>query len=132
PIGDKLLFKEFDYWLNIGGIVNMSLRKDDKMMAFDVTVGNQALNALALKKGKSYDENGGIAKEGRLLIDVLGQLNDKAYFKKEPPKSLSNEEARNLVFPALLRSPQNPEDLLRTVVQHIAEQITEAVRKFPI
>lgn len=131
PVGDKLLFGEFDYWLNIGGIVNMSLRKDDEILAFDVTVGNQALNALALKQGKSFDENGAMAKNGRLLIDVLGQLNNQPYFKKEPPKSLSNEEARNLVFPVLLRSPQNPEDLLRTIVQHIAEQIAAVIRKFP-
>ena len=49
----------------------------------------------------------------------------------QPPKSLSNAQAQALVFPALLESPHHPHDLLRTVVQHIAEQIAAATTRFP-
>lgn len=131
PIGDKLLFGDFDYWLNIGGIVNMTVRDGEKFVAFDVCTGNQALNILAAKEGKDFDESGMLAHQGKLLIDVIAELNSADYFKQMPPKSLSNNQAQALVFPALLESPHLTVDLLRTVVQHIAEQVANAVALFP-
>lgn len=131
PIGDKLLFGNFDYWLNIGGIANITVKHKDNMLAFDVCPANQVLNTLAQKEGKPMDEEGHIAKQGRLLLDVLAQLNDQDFYHLPPPRSLSNEAARQLVFPILLESEHNNADLLRTMVQHIAEQITEAVKRFP-
>lgn len=131
PIGDKLLFGDFDYWLNIGGIVNITVRHEGKMMAFDVCTGNQALNALARAEGMEYDENGALAQQGKLLLAVLGQLNDQKYFDRQPPKSLSNDAAQELVFPKLMQSSHLNQDLLRTVVQHIAEQVAKVVRQFP-
>lgn len=131
PIGDKLLFGDFDYWLNIGGIVNMTLQSEGKLMAFDIGPGNQMLNALAANEGKVMDEDGNLARQGSLLLDVLGQLNDQPYYKKQPPKSLSNDAAMALVFPVLMQSSQNNTDMLRTAVQHIAEQIAAVVAKYP-
>jgi anhydro-N-acetylmuramic acid kinase len=131
PIGDKLLFKDFDYWLNIGGIVNMTVQQEGKMLAFDICPGNQLLNALAMKEGKPMDEEGAMAKEGSLLLAVLGQLNGQSYYKQPPPKSLSNEAAQSLVFPTMLESSHPCKDLLRTGVQHIAEQIAASVKQFP-
>lgn len=131
PIGDKLLFGDFDYWLNIGGIVNMTVWQDDKLLAFDVCTGNQALNILAGKDGKSMDEEGDMARKGQLLPDVLGDLNDQEYYRRPAPKSLSNEAAKALVFPILLESPRHHYDLLRTMVQHIAEQVAALVKQYP-
>lgn len=131
PIGDKLLFGDFDYWLNIGGIVNITVRKDEQFMAFDVCPGNQMLNTLALRVGKTMDEDGLMAKDGNLLLDVLGQLNEQGYYKKDPPKSLSNHMAQALVFPTLLESEHATYDLLRTAVQHITDQVAAAVQQFP-
>ncbi|MBS1781690.1 MAG: anhydro-N-acetylmuramic acid kinase [Bacteroidetes bacterium] len=131
PIGDKLLFDAYDYWLNIGGIVNLTVRKDDQLQAFDVCTGNQALNILAQNEGQDFDDNGLLAMRGNVLTDLIGELNSQEYFRKHPPKSLSNDEAKALVFPTLLESPRNNLDLLRTMVQHIAEQVALAVSKFP-
>lgn len=131
PIGDKLLFSDFNYWLNIGGIVNITTMNNDQIMAFDVCTGNQALNALALREGKDFDENGELARTGKLLLAVLGHLNDQEYFKRMPPKSLSNDAARELVFPILMESEHLNLDLLRTMVQHIAEQVATVVKQFP-
>jgi anhydro-N-acetylmuramic acid kinase len=61
----------------------------------------------------------------------LGELNGQSYFEKTPPKSLSNDHAKSLVFPIIMQSPHNNLDLLRTVVQHIAEQVTSVVKNFP-
>ena len=32
PYGDKKLFKEYDYWINIGGILNISKLKEKKLL----------------------------------------------------------------------------------------------------
>lgn len=129
PVGDKLLFAEHDYWLNIGGIVNITVRNGDDVNAFDVCTGNQTLNILAQREGKEMDENGDMARQGLVLTGVLSELNDQDYFQKTPPKSLSNEAAIQLVFPVLMESKHANADLLRTVVQHIAEQVSNIVKQ---
>src|SRR5690606_29031983 len=109
-----------DYWLNIGGIINITVQHEGKHIAFDIGPGNQVLNALAAVEGKDMDENGELARQGSLLTDVLGKLNGQAYYKKLPPKSLSNDAAKALVFPTLMQSSQSNRDLLRTAAQHMA------------
>lgn len=131
PIGDKLLFGQYDYWLNIGGIANITVPHNDGTLAFDICPANQILNGLAEMAGKTMDVDGEMAKTGRLQIDILADLNDEAYYGQEPPKSLSNEQAKQLVFPILLESKNDLNDLMRTAVQHIADKITEAVAKYP-
>ena len=131
PIGDKLLFPEYDYWLNIGGIANITARVNDSFVAFDVCPANQVLNLLAQNTGKDMDENGALAADGNLLIDVLSQLNEQDYYRQLPPKSLSNEAAIALAFPHLLESAHDVKDLLHTTVVHIAEQIAQATKHFP-
>ncbi|RYZ50921.1 MAG: hypothetical protein EOP49_12935 [Sphingobacteriales bacterium] len=131
PIGDKLLFGDFDYCLNIGGIANISVGKAEGIQAFDICPANQMLNILAEREGKPYDDEGQMAASGSLLIDVLSQLNNQEFYKRVPPKSLSNEAARNLAFPFLLESPHATKDLLRTATEHIADQVAATIRQFP-
>lgn len=131
PIGDKLLFGEYDYLLNIGGIANITIRNNDSFVAFDVCPANQVLNALAMREGKAMDGGGSMAAQGELLPDVLDELNSGAYYSQPSPKSLSNEAAQDLVFPKLLESDHSNYDLLHTAVEHIAHQIAEAVRQHP-
>lgn len=131
PIGDKLLFGNFDYWLNIGGICNITVQYNDKLTAFDVCPANQVLNALAQREGKLMDEEGAMARDGRLLLDVLAKINDQPYYAEHPPKSLSNEKAMSLVFPHMMETTQRTHDLLRTAVQHIVDQVTKVVVQYP-
>lgn len=131
PIGDTLMFSEYDYWLNIGGIANITVPHNDTVLAFDVCPANQVLNGLAEREGQKMDKNGEMAREGTLLLDILADMNDEDYYEKEPPKSLSNEQAKELVFPILLQSKNDNKDLMHTAVRHIAEKIAEAVKKYP-
>jgi anhydro-N-acetylmuramic acid kinase len=128
PIGDKLLFSEYTHWLNIGGIANVTIRKGEELLAFDICPANQILNTLAGKLNKSMDEGGEIARSGLLLIDVLAQMNTQEYYEKNGPKSLSNEAAVALVFPTLLESKHSVADMLHTMVRHIAEQVAKACK----
>jgi anhydro-N-acetylmuramic acid kinase len=130
PIGDKLLFSQYDYLLNIGGIANITVKQNDSMLAFDVCPANQVLNALAQRVGKPIDENGAMAASGKMLTGVLSDLNNDAYYAKQAPKSLSNEAAINIAFPALLESEHSTQDMLHTMVLHIAEQVANAVKQY--
>ncbi len=128
PIGDKLLFSNYDYLLNIGGIANVTVQS--KGIAFDICPANQVLNALAAREGKAMDENGDMASVGTLLPGILEELNDAHYYKQLPPKSLSNDAAMEVVFPHLLETDENNFDLLHTAAIHIVQQIVAALKHY--
>ena len=58
PIGDKLLFSDYEICLNIGGIANLSYDEGGRRIAYDLCIANQALNYLANMNGLDYDRDG--------------------------------------------------------------------------
>lgn len=129
PIGDRLLFPGYNYLLNLGGIANLTVQGESPL-AFDLCPANAVLNVLAQREGRAYDDGGGLAAAGTLLGDTLTRLNGQAYFDAPPPKSLSNEAAQALGFPALLESPHPTADLLHTFSEHVAMQVAAAVARW--
>jgi len=127
PIGDKLLFSEYDYCINLGGIANISFEENSKRIAFDVCPVNIVLNKLSQELGKSYDKNGDLARSGNLDIDLLNQLNNLSYYKSPHPKSLGIERITTEVFPIINTSKISTLDKLRTFVEHIAIQISSNI-----
>lgn len=91
PIADKMLFAGYDFYLNLGGIANISADIHGKFVAFDVTFCNQILNALAARIGMSYDANGAIARSGTPLQTLINEVQNISYFYKKYPKSLDNQ-----------------------------------------
>lgn len=131
PIGDRLLLGKFDYWLNIGGIANITVRKGDSLLAYDLCGANQIMNILAAREGKPMDEEGELAKQGHVLQGILEQITNQDYYQQAPPKSLSNDVAQSLIFPYLMQSEHTTHDMLRTALQHIIDQVAQAVKDFP-
>lgn len=129
PIGDRLLFGKYDYCLNLGGIANISYEQAGKRLAFDICPCNMALNHLAAKTGKSYDEGGEIAQSGQLVPDLLQELNALPFYRQPHPKSLGYEWVHQHVISKLDGSSAPLADLMHTMAEHIAEQIAVAVRK---
>ncbi|MBU8893772.1 MAG: anhydro-N-acetylmuramic acid kinase [Bacteroidales bacterium] len=124
PIGDKLLFSEYDYCINIGGFANISFEKDDKRLAFDICPANIILNHLAQEFGQNFDKNGELGKAGYVDEKLLNKLNKIEYYNLSYPKSLGREWLDNS-FISILESSEIPQhDKLRTVYEHIAEQIS--------
>lgn len=127
PLGEKLLFGDYDYWLNLGGICNISFRENGVWKAFDIGACNQVLNALAFEAGQEYDEGGRMAASGKVNTELLAALNALKYFRKSPPKSLDNSFSEKDILP-LVRHFEIPlPDKLRTAVEHVAQQIDACV-----
>ncbi len=126
PIGDKLLFSEFDYCLNLGGIANISFEENRQRMGYDVCPANQLLNHLSRQMGKPYDKNGETASLGKLDQSLFEQLNNVEFYQQPYPKSLSNEQVQEIFLPILDNAPASLEDKLYTAVKHIAYQIARA------
>lgn len=130
PIGDKLLFGDYDLLLNIGGIANISIRQaDNSYTAFDISAANQALNFLAQKMGKDYDESGRIAAGGKLIQQELATLSQQDYYHKSAPKSLSNEVAMSMVKAFLENDSYSVEDRMHTMVHFIVERIKQSIQQ---
>lgn len=127
PIGDKLLFGEYQYSLNLGGIANISGNYHDQMLAFDVCPCNIALNRLARNIGKLYDENGDLAKSGKLNEELLDVLNGVDFYKTFGPKSLSREWINTDFWHLTKVQNLSNEDKARTISEHIAIQISKAL-----
>jgi anhydro-N-acetylmuramic acid kinase len=126
PIGERLLLKDYNMFLNIGGIANISFNTDP-YTAFDICPVNRVLNMLAADAGKKYDEDGKIAAGGEVKEDLLQLLNALEYYKKHSPKSLANSFGTDIVYPMVKSSGYSIADELRTMTEHIAQQTANAV-----
>ena len=129
PMGEKLLFPDYDLLLNIGGIANISARLKDGYTAFDICPANRVLNLLANQAGKDYDENGEMASKGFIRDEPLALLNQQEYYRKPFPKSLANELGTDILLPILQKANLSVSDALRTMVEHIVIQTTRSVGK---
>jgi anhydro-N-acetylmuramic acid kinase len=127
PVGDKMLFPEYDYCLNLGGFSNISFDYKGKRVAYDICPVNTILNYLAALNGKKYDKNGSLAKSGRINKELLDTLNGIEYYSKSYPKSLSREWLENNFVPKFDKTNMATEDKLATVTEHIAIQIAKSI-----
>ncbi|MFK7900837.1 MAG: anhydro-N-acetylmuramic acid kinase [Cyclobacteriaceae bacterium] len=127
PIGDQLLFSEYDYCLNLGGIANITDLSSEKVIAFDVSPCNMVLNWLANKLDKAYDERGQEAAKGTVNEELLTQLNRLDYFNLPAPKSLGKEWVDAVVFPLLEKTSLSVQDILATYCEHIAMQLARVI-----
>ena len=124
PIGDKLLFGEYDACLNIGGIANISYNnKNGDRIAYDLCVANMLLNYLAEKKGFLFDKGGEMAKSGLVDDLLLNQLNDLKYYKKTGAKSIGREWFENNILNFFDTKEKEVTNLLATAIEHIASVI---------
>lgn len=129
PIGDKLLFSEYAFCLNLGGIANMSFDQHGKRIAFDVCGCNLILNRYASHRGLAYDKDGLLSGKGKVNQQLLQQLDQLDYYAKPYPKSLGREDVERDLFPIIDKSGLSAEDVLATFCSHIAGQVTACIRQ---
>ncbi len=141
PIGEKLLMPGYDFFLNIGGICNLSAHINpysstteyssapESFLAFDICPANRVLNMLANEAGKDYDDDGKLAATGTLHKDLLGRLNSLDYYLHPAPKSLANEFGTQVIYPMIRAAGISIPDALRTCTEHIVTQISKSVTR---
>lgn len=129
PIGDEQLFSKYDACLNLGGFSNISFKKGNTRVAFDICPINIVLNRLAERLGKEFDKGGQIASSGKVNDLLLSQLNQLDFYQTEPPKSLGVEWCNSVIFPLLNDSSLNSNDTIATFTEHISVQVSKVLNR---
>ena len=136
PIGEKLLLGDYDYFLNLGGIANISVKppfskaeegRGAEVVAFDICPANRVLNMLANDAGKEYDKDGEMAAQGKVSKSLLDKLNALDYYGQPYPKSLANDFGTDIVYPLIKETDISINDALRTYIEHITAQISKSI-----
>ena len=122
PIGDQILFSEYDFCLNLGGFSNISFEVKGKRIAFDISPVNTVLNTFANRLGFEYDDKGKMARTGKINTALIAELNALEYYQKPYPKSLGYEFVKTSILPILEKYDLSIEDKTATFVEHIAQQ----------
>lgn len=127
PIGDELLFPEFDYCINLGGFANVSTKINNQRIAYDICPVNIVLNYYAKKLGVSFDDKGKIASKGIINNELFDKLNRLSFYKQSYPKSLGLEWVQSQMIPIIESQKIKINNILRTFVEHIAIQIVSEI-----
>ena len=137
--GDFFMFSkagENRILLNMGGIANFTYLPADEdasqVFTTDTGPGNTLLDAYARKfLNQPYDENGAMARSGRLNADLLAALKVDTFFDAPFPKTTGPEVfSIAYVEAAQIRSHTEiitPADLMATLVQFSADTIADAI-----
>ncbi len=123
PMGDQLLFGDYDFCLNLGGIANLSTGEQGKRIAYDIGPANMPLNHFARQLGHAYDPDGRIAAGANVDKKLLAQLNRLDYYQLPFPKSLGYEWVYRHIIAPIEVSGLPAEDALATCTHHAAQQI---------
>ncbi|MBZ9628359.1 anhydro-N-acetylmuramic acid kinase [Psychroflexus sp. CAK1W] len=127
PIGDRLLFGEYDACVNLGGFANISFEKNNQRIAYDICPVNKILNIYANRLGKEFDESGSIARTSVPNVELGYKLEKLQYYSKPPPKSLGIEWLEAEFLPLLNLTELSSEEIISTCTQHFAQQIAKAI-----
>ncbi len=127
PVGDELLFSEYNYCLNLGGFANISTKQEGERIAYDICAVNTVLNYYAEKLGFEFDKGGEIARSGSLNQELLHQLEQLPFYSQTPPKSLGIEWVNKNVIPILKNYEENIPSILHTYCHHCASEIAKNI-----
>ena len=123
PIGDRDLFGDHEACLNLGGIANISVTKNNSTIAFDVCMANLLLNYLSQSIGLEFDKSGELASKGTIHLVLLGELlSVETHFK-----SLGRELVEHAFFPLIDKYSISVEDKLATCVEYMVVKINEVL-----
>lgn len=141
PIFDYsfLASKEYDVIaLNIGGIANITYlprgcSKND-VIAFDTGVGNIYIDLAANDLfGKSYDKEGLLASQGKLIDELFDKLKNLPFTYEKPPKSTGREYFSKDLYNKLINDLINKYpayDIIHTFTYFTAWSIAYNIKEF--
>jgi anhydro-N-acetylmuramic acid kinase len=129
PLADKYLLKGYDFYLNLGGITNLTHILAGEPIAWDLGGCNQLLNHLSKKLNISYDKDGEIARKGTTNKQLLHDLHQLFPIYVDEPIAMDNQQVVNLYFPLLDSSTFPIEDIFNTTTVYIVSQIQKTLEQ---
>jgi anhydro-N-acetylmuramic acid kinase len=113
--------------VNIGGVANVTyIGKNGEVLAFDTGPGNAPIDDwMHRHSGKPVDENGDVARTGKVNDAALTKMLENKFFALTPPKSLDR-----LDFGASAVEGLSPEDGAATLTAFTAASIAKARAHF--
>lgn len=129
PIGDQILFANYDACLNLGGFSNISFERNNQRIAFDICPVNIVLNQLSKRLNKNFDDKGELAKNGKVNENLLNLLNQLEFYELNSAKSLGVEWCKEMIEPLFKSFDLCTEDLLATFTEHAAVQIANVLNR---
>ncbi|MDX1667195.1 MAG: anhydro-N-acetylmuramic acid kinase [Saprospiraceae bacterium] len=127
PIADQMLFWGRTFYLNLGGIVNISCVSQNATLACDITGGNQLLDYLARQLGAAFDAGGELARNGEVIPALIDLAEALPYHQQSYPKSLDNRWVRESLIPVFDKFEAGVEDKLNSACRFIARQIARMI-----
>lgn len=127
PIGDRLLFAQYDACVNIGGFANISMETSAGRTAWDICPANIVINTLANRIGLPYDPEGTISSQAQVDEALFRKLEDIRFYKQRAPKSLGREWVEKEILPFITNSTISTEVQLCTFTHHVASQISKSL-----
>lgn len=126
PLVEFELFAGHDYYLNLGGIANITrVENQNEVLAYDICPCNQVLNYFARQLGYEYDDGGSIARGGKMVTALYDYLRIFPYFQSAPPKSLDNNWIVKEVIPGMPKGPAA--DMLHSYTRWMSECIAAEI-----
>lgn len=129
PIGDKFLFGDYKYCLNIGGFANISSKNKENILAYDICPANIALNYFSQKINFDFDFEGKLGKSGSINLKLLNELNKLNFYSLKHPKSLGREWFESEFLTIIKKFNISEIDILATLYEHISEQISKNINQ---
>jgi len=113
--------------INIGGVANVTYVGRDEILAFDTGPGNAPIDDWVHRHtGNPVDEDGGLARRGKVSDRILTDMLDHEFFERVPPKSLDRMD-----FNADAVKHLSPEDGAATLTAFTAASLARAREHFP-
>lgn len=119
--------------LNLGGIANITIL-GEKVLGYDIAPANMLLDSWIQKiKDESYDAGGMWASGGSIDEELLSQMLNEPFFKKDFPKS-TGRELFNMEWleDKLSLKIYNTQDVQRTIVELLVRCVEKEVQTHKI
>ncbi|PGY99917.1 anhydro-N-acetylmuramic acid kinase [Bacillus cereus] len=122
---------------NIGGIGNVTVipskRSNESVIAFDTGPGNMVIDEVCQRLFHvPYDQNGGLAKQGVVVDEILTYCMNHPFLNMQPPKSTGREQFGKEFVSELLKrfEKYSKESILTTVTMFTACSIVHHYKEF--
>ena len=122
---------------NLGGISNLTILEKSKSLddvrAFDTGPANMMIDyAMQVLFNQPYDDQGEIASQGDIIIDLLETLMANPYIKQQPPKSTGRELFGDIYTASILKQYEScdKKDIIATLTEFTALTIIDAYQHF--